>query len=63
MPLPQNLSQGDNCSRRISFKLDLICEDYMTDKAFHNVTFHSKITIAGDVVPYCTVTVLVPTLK
>ena len=35
----------------------------MTDEVFHNVTFHSKITMAGDVVPYYTVTALVPTLK
>ena len=30
---------------------------------YNETTIHSKITMAGDVVPYYTVTALVPTLK
>ena len=45
------------------YVLLLPCENCYVQKLIYETTIQSKITMAGEVVPYYTVTALVPTLK
>ena len=47
----------------IQSSLSVIGQLQKLNNKLNLVLLHSKITMAGDVVPYYTVTVLVPTLK